>query len=82
MDWRLPLEVLGSAEAPVVEQLVAYHFHPNLCSILGKTEHFTASMYQNVYKAAAQSKQNFNKVTLVSAYYTDLFQDTCHLFPL
>lgn len=54
-------EILGLAELPVVEQLV--HFIPTKQPTLtwvgltlpGETELFTASMYQNVYKSAAQS---------------------------
>ncbi len=77
-------EELGLADPPVVEQSVAYHLHPNRRSTLaqagpalpGKMERFTASMYQKVYKSAAQSVKNLNVVTLLTAYQAELLQET------
>lgn len=72
---------------PVVEQSVAYHLHPNHRSTVTqaglalprKMEHFTASMYQKVYKSAAQSVKNLNVVTLLTACQAELLQEMGHL---
>lgn len=67
---------------------MAYHLHPSRQStlalagptLLGKLEHFTVSMYQKVYRSAAQLVKNLNVVTLLTAYQAELFQEMGHLW--
>ncbi|XP_029963540.1 uncharacterized protein LOC115400030 [Salarias fasciatus] len=73
----------GLGDPPVVEQAVASHLHPSHRSALtaagptlpGKMERFSASMFQKMYKSAAQSVNNLNVVTLLTAYQAELFQE-------
>ncbi|XP_029965627.1 uncharacterized protein LOC115401518 [Salarias fasciatus] len=73
----------GFGDPPVVEQAVASHLHPSHRSALtaagptlpGKMERFSASMFQKMYKSAAQSVNNLNVVTLLTAYQAELFQE-------
>ncbi len=68
-------EELGLADPPVVE----YHLHLNRRSTIPQMEHLTASMYQKVYKSAAQSVKNLNVVTLLTDYKAELLQEMGHL---
>lgn len=73
----------GLGDPPVVEQVVASHLHPSHWSVLAaaghtlpsKMERFSASMYQKMYKSAAQSVKNLNVITLLTAYQVELFQE-------
>ncbi len=74
---------LGLAEPPVVEPAVAYHLHPNCHSLSASTnislpskmERLTASIYQRMYKYAAQSVCSFNAMTLLSAYQAEILEE-------
>ncbi|XP_075959924.1 LOW QUALITY PROTEIN: uncharacterized protein LOC142963104 [Anarhichas minor] len=75
-------EGLGLAEPPAVEPLVAYHLHPNRrslstssnISLPNKTDRLTASVFQRVYKYAAQSVCSLNALTLLSAYQAEILE--------
>ncbi|XP_075948231.1 uncharacterized protein LOC142950206 [Anarhichas minor] len=75
-------EGLGLAEPPAVEPSVAYHLHPNRrslsassnISLPNKTDRLTASVFQRVYKYAAQSVCSLNALTLLSAYQAEILE--------
>ena len=74
---------LGLAEPPMVESSVAHHLHPNRrslsasssISLPSKTERLTASIYQRMYKYAAQSVCSLNAMTLLSAYQAEILEE-------
>ncbi|XP_041840350.1 uncharacterized protein LOC121639256 [Melanotaenia boesemani] len=74
---------LGLAEPPAVEPSVAYHLHPNRRSVSAsssvslpsKSDRLTASIYQRMYKYAAQSVCSLNAVTLLSAYQAEILEE-------
>lgn len=74
---------LGLTEPPAVEPSVAHHLHPNRKSISAsssislpsKSDRLTASIYQRMYKYAAQSVCSLNAVTLLSAYQAEILEE-------
>ncbi|XP_034567334.1 uncharacterized protein LOC117832353 [Notolabrus celidotus] len=74
---------LGLAEPPKVEPSVAFHLHPDRCSVSasssislpGKTERLTASVLQRMYRYAAQSVCSLNAQTLLSAYQAEMLEE-------
>lgn len=69
-------EELGLAEPPAVEPSVAYHLHPNRRFLKhpSKTDRLTASVFQRMYKYAAQSVCSLNAMTLLSAYQAEILE--------
>lgn len=77
------MKELGLAEPPVVESSVAYHLHPNRraisassnVSLPNKMERVTSSIFQRMYKYAAQTTCVLNTVSLLSAYQGEILED-------
>ncbi|KAL6467752.1 hypothetical protein MHYP_G00234290 [Metynnis hypsauchen] len=77
------MEELGLTGPPAVESSVAYHLHPNRraisasthISLPSKMDRLTASIYQRMYKYAAQSVCSLNAVTLLSAYQAEILEE-------
>ncbi|KAL6461987.1 hypothetical protein MHYP_G00301320 [Metynnis hypsauchen] len=77
------MQELGLTGPPAVESSVAYHLHPNRraisasthISLPSKMDRLTASIYQRMYKYAAQSVCSLNAVTLLSAYQAEILEE-------
>ncbi|RXN07140.1 rap guanine nucleotide exchange factor 4-like protein [Labeo rohita] len=77
------MEGLGLSNPPMVEQSVAQHLHPNRWTTLssaipflpGKMEHFTASMYQKMYKSWVLAVRALNVTSLLMAYQAELLEE-------
>lgn len=77
------MKELGLAEPPAVEPSVAYHLHPNRraisasssISLPNKMERVTSSIFQRMYKYAAQSACVLNTVSLLAGYQGEILED-------
>lgn len=77
------MKELGLAEPPAVEPSVAYHLHPNRravsassnISLPNKMERVTSSIFQRMYKYAAQTACVLNTVSLLSGYQGEILED-------
>lgn len=77
------MEELGLAGPPVMESSVAYHLHPNCCSLAAsssislptKMERVTAAIFRRMYKYGAQAVSSLNVTTLLSAYQAEILEE-------
>lgn len=77
------MKELGLTEPPAVEPSLAYHLHPNRraisassnISLPNKMERVTSSIFQRMYKYAAQTACVLNTVSLLSGYQGEILED-------
>lgn len=77
------MDELGLSTPPTVEPSVAHHLHPSRRISLSagnvtlpeKTDRFTASVFQKIYKSSSLGVRTLNATTLLSAYQAELLEE-------